>query len=58
MQPHVAHYLLLQAVKDSYVVPSAPVVTFGGSYGGKLAAWMRARFPSVVYAAVASRAHP
>ena len=33
-----------------------PVVTFGGSYGGMLATWMRIKFPENVQAAVASGA--
>eukprot|EP00658_Telonema_sp_P-2_P016972 TRINITY_DN16571_c0_g2_i1.p1 TRINITY_DN16571_c0_g2~~TRINITY_DN16571_c0_g2_i1.p1 ORF type:complete len:459 (-),score=76.95 TRINITY_DN16571_c0_g2_i1:297-1673(-) len=35
---------------------STQVVAFGGSYGGMLASWMRAGFPSLVTASVASSA--
>lgn len=27
---------------------NSPVVAFGGSYGGMLAAWMRAKYPQII----------
>ena len=35
-------------VKQKYNCEDCPVVTFGGSYGAMLAAWMRMKFPQIV----------
>ncbi|KAI4967260.1 hypothetical protein ZWY2020_029104 [Hordeum vulgare] len=47
---------LVQSLKANLSAPAAPVVVFGGSYGGMLAAWMRMKYPHVVIGAVASSA--
>jgi len=48
---------LLMNIKSTWPGTShTPVVAFGGSYGGMLAAWMRINYPWVIDAAVASSA--
>ena len=32
-----------------------PVVAFGGSYGGMLAAWMRLKYPNIIIGRVMAR---
>jgi lysosomal Pro-X carboxypeptidase len=44
------------SLKANLSAPAAPVLVFGGSYGGMLAAWMRLKYPHVVMGAVASSA--
>nr|CAB3489133.1 unnamed protein product [Digitaria exilis] len=41
-------------LKSNLSAPAAPVVVFGGSYGGMLAVWMRLKYPHIVMGAVAS----
>nr|CAB3490951.1 unnamed protein product [Digitaria exilis] len=44
------------SLKSNLSAPAAPVVVFGGSYGGMLAVWMRLKYPHIVMGAVASSA--
>ena len=39
---------LIFHIKDKYEATGSPVIAFGGSYGGMLAAWLRAKYPNAV----------
>ncbi|KAJ6432951.1 hypothetical protein OIU84_020067 [Salix udensis] len=43
-------------IKKKYSADSSPVIVFGGSYGGMLAAWFRLKYPHVALGALASSA--
>jgi len=43
-------------MQNQYAANSSPVIVFGGSYPGNLAAWFRIKFPDIAIAAVASSA--
>ncbi|KAJ0980365.1 hypothetical protein J5N97_008620 [Dioscorea zingiberensis] len=47
---------LLTDLKHNLSSERSPVVLFGGSYGGMLAAWMRLKYPHVAIGALASSA--
>lgn len=47
---------LLTDLKRNLSSENSPVVLFGGSYGGMLAAWMRLKYPHVAIGALASSA--
>uniref|UniRef100_A0A5K3EXI6 Ribosomal RNA-processing protein 40 n=1 Tax=Mesocestoides corti TaxID=53468 RepID=A0A5K3EXI6_MESCO len=47
---------LIPAVKQQFNATSAPVIAFGGSYGGMLAAYMRLQYPHIISGAISSSA--
>uniref|UniRef100_A0A2N9J9L4 Lysosomal Pro-X carboxypeptidase n=1 Tax=Fagus sylvatica TaxID=28930 RepID=A0A2N9J9L4_FAGSY len=48
--------VLLSDLKRNLSAEASPVVLFGGSYGGMLAAWMRLKYPHIAIGALASSA--
>ncbi|XP_071721304.1 uncharacterized protein [Rutidosis leptorrhynchoides] len=48
--------VLITDLKKNLSAQASPVVLFGGSYGGMLAAWMRLKYPHIVIGALASSA--
>ncbi|KAI4379340.1 hypothetical protein MLD38_005654 [Melastoma candidum] len=56
-QQALADYaLLIRSLKQNLSSESSPVVVFGGSYGGMLAAWFRLKYPHIAIGALASSA--
>ncbi|KAG6427603.1 hypothetical protein SASPL_111849 [Salvia splendens] len=47
---------LVLDLKHNLSAPDSPVIVFGGSYGGMLAAWFRLKYPHVAIGALASSA--
>ncbi|KXG20504.2 lysosomal Pro-X carboxypeptidase [Sorghum bicolor] len=48
--------ILITSLKQNLSAETAPVVVFGGSYGGMLASWFRLKYPHVTIGALASSA--
>ena len=47
---------LVQFIKEKYSAKNKAVITFGGSYGGMLSAWIRMKHPHVFQGALAASA--
>ncbi|VDM36057.1 unnamed protein product [Hydatigera taeniaeformis] len=47
---------LIAELKIEFNATSSPVIAFGGSYGGMLAAYMRLRYPHIITGAIAASA--
>ncbi|MFS7973622.1 putative lysosomal Pro-Xaa carboxypeptidase [Helianthus anomalus] len=48
--------VLITDLKTNLSAEASPVILFGGSYGGMLAAWMRLKYPHIAIGALASSA--
>ena len=48
---------LIQTIRTEHSLPeAAPVISFGGSYGGMLSGWMRIKYPHILAGAIAGSA--
>jgi len=47
---------LIDYLKAEFKASQSPVISFGGSYGGKLSAWLRMKYPTSVAGAISASA--
>ena len=47
---------LITTIKRERDAPTAPVIAFGGSYGGMLSSWFRIKYPNIIDGAIAASA--
>ncbi|KAI9281102.1 serine carboxypeptidase S28-domain-containing protein [Sporodiniella umbellata] len=52
----MADFIRFAKVPDVEIAPESKYIVYGGSYSGNLAAWMRLKYPDLVFAAVPSSA--
>ncbi|XP_063981029.1 lysosomal Pro-X carboxypeptidase-like [Diachasmimorpha longicaudata] len=56
-QQALADYVdLIEFLRSNSSMKHSPVITFGGSYGGMLSAWIRMKYPHVIQGAISSSA--
>lgn len=48
--------IVIEDLKTNYSAEESPVVAFGGSYGGMLAAWFRLKYPHITVGALSASA--